>query len=109
MMPEKELQLTQTPTSPLPTKIVAPIIAPISQSFTPPKNIQPIATLEGEQQSEVESVVMCWMCKSPVSEDILGCPSCGARYHSGAIDGCDISQLEHCISCQAPASDFINA
>ncbi len=109
MMPEKELQLTQNLTLSLPTKIVAPIITPISQPFTPPANIQPIATLEGEQQSDAESVVMCWMCKSPVSEDVLGCPSCGARYHSGAIDGCDISQLEHCISCQAPASDFINA
>lgn len=107
-MPEKELQPIQNLTLPLPTQIASPTIAPLSQSFTPLANIQPIAALEVEQQSDEELVVMCWMCKSPVSEDVLGCPSCGARYHSVASDGCDISQLEHCVNCQAVASDFIN-
>jgi hypothetical protein len=104
---EKELQPIHNFASPLAEQIVAPISAPLAQSFTPPTNIQPLPTLEVKQQSDTETMVMCWICKSPVSEDILGCPSCGARYHGTAIDGCDISKLELCNNCQAPANEFI--
>jgi hypothetical protein len=61
------------------------------------------------QENDSQPVTMCWLCKSPVTEDIIGCPSCGARYHGATIDGCDISQLEHCANCQELASEFIKA
>ena len=108
---KKELQPINNLASPLSNQIVAPTNAPLSDTFTASAAIQPIAlvTAEVEQQNNTELVTLCWMCKTPAVEDILGCPSCGARYHGVAKDGCDISQLEQCKNCQAPVSDFINA
>ena len=90
-------------------QLAAPKAAPLSQKFTPQPTIAPIQSIEKEQQNDSQPVTMCWLCKSSVTEDIIGCPSCGARYHGVAIDGCDISQLEHCANCQALASEFIKA
>tara|TARA_B110000438_G_scaffold100549_1_gene99428 strand:+ start:194 stop:4723 length:4530 start_codon:yes stop_codon:yes gene_type:complete len=89
-------------------QLVAPKAAPLPQKFTP-QPIAPIQAIEKEQENDSQPVTMCWLCKSSVTEDIIGCPSCGARYHGVAIDGCDISQLEHCANCQGLASEFIKA
>ncbi|NCG42820.1 MAG: S8 family serine peptidase [Euryarchaeota archaeon] len=90
-------------------QLAAPKAAPSPQKFTPQPIIAPIQAIEKEQENDSQPVTMCWLCKSSVTEDIIGCPSCGARYHGVAIDGCDISQLEHCANCQALASEFIKA
>ena len=102
---KKELQPINNLSSPSPTQKALPTIAPLPGTFAPVAAI----SAEVEQQDNTQSTVMCWICKLPASEDILGCPSCGARYHGTAKDGCDISQIEHCTNCQAPVIDFINA
>jgi len=84
-------------------QLASPLTAPLSQKFIPQPIIEPI------QENDSQPITMCWLCKSPVAKDIIGCPSCGARYHGATIDGCDISQLEHCANCQALASEFIKA
>ncbi|MEJ6653509.1 MAG: hypothetical protein QNL55_03995, partial [Euryarchaeota archaeon] len=88
---------------PFTNQLASPLVAPLPQKFIP----QPI--IETIQENDSQPVTMCWTCKSSVKENIVGCPSCGARYHGVAIDGCDISQLEHCANCQTPASEFIKA
>ena len=102
---KKELQPINNLSSPSPNQKALPTIAPLPGTFAPVAAI----SAEVEQQDNTQSTVMCWICKLPASEDILGCPSCGARYHGTAKDGCDISQIEHCTNCQAPVIDFINA
>jgi len=82
---------------------VSPLVAPLPQKFMPQ------TIIETMQENDSQPVTMCWTCKSSVKENIVGCPSCGARYHGVAIDGCDISQLEHCVNCQTLASEFIKA
>jgi uncharacterized membrane protein len=106
---KKNLPSINSLTSPSANQLAAPKAAPLPQTFIPQPIIEPIQAIEGEQENDSQPVTMCWLCKSPVTEDIVGCPSCGARYHGVTIDGCDISQLEHCANCQALASGFIKA
>jgi hypothetical protein len=106
---EKNFPLINKLTTPSANQLASPKAAPLPQTFTPQSIIEPIQAIEEEQENDSQPVTMCWLCKSPVTEDIVGCPSCGARYHGVTIDGCDISQLEHCANCQALASEFIKA
>ncbi|MDE0556924.1 MAG: S8 family serine peptidase [Candidatus Poseidoniaceae archaeon] len=106
---KKNLPSINSLTSSSANQLAAPIAAPLPQTFNPQPIIEPIQAIEEKQENDSQPVTMCWLCKSPVTEDIIGCPSCGARYHGVAIDGCDISQLEHCANCQALASEFIKA
>jgi len=106
---EKNFPLINKLTTASANQLASPKAAPLPQTFTPQPIIEPIQAIEEEQENDSQPVTMCWLCKSPVIEDIVGCPSCGARYHGITIDGCDISQLEHCANCQALASKFIKA
>jgi serine protease AprX len=106
---EKNFPLINKLTTASANQLASPKAAPLPQTFTPQPIIEPIQAIEEEQENDSQPVTMCWLCKSPVIEDIIGCPSCGARYHGITIDGCDISQLEHCANCQALASKFIKA
>ena len=106
---EKNFPLINKLTTASANQLASPKAAPLPQTFTPQPIIEPIQAFESLQENDSQPVTMCWLCKSPVIEDIIGCPSCGARYHGITIDGCDISQLEHCANCQALASKFIKA
>ena len=106
---EKNFPLINKLTTASANQLASPKASPLPQTFTPQPIIEPIQAIEEEQENDSQPVTMCWLCKSPVIEDIVGCPSCGARYHGITIDGCDISQLEHCANCQALASKFIKA
>ncbi|MBL6734063.1 MAG: S8 family serine peptidase [Candidatus Poseidonia sp.] len=52
---------------------------------------------------------MCWTCRQPITTAMLGCPSCGARYHSDGTAGCQASTVQHCVNCQASAEHFVKA
>jgi VCBS repeat-containing protein len=44
----------------------------------------------------------CFSCRQPILSGMLGCPSCGARYHS-------VCNVNTCVNCGAEASTFVNA
>ena len=52
---------------------------------------------------------MCWACRQPITTAMLGCPSCGARYHAAEVGGCTASSLESCVNCGGPTSAFVEA
>lgn len=52
---------------------------------------------------------MCWACRQPITTAMLGCPSCGARYHAAGVGGCTASSLESCVNCGGPTSAFVKA
>ena len=56
-----------------------------------------------------QPVTMCWSCRKPIIGMMRGCPSCGARYHTGGIPDCDAHSLENCLNCRASAEDFLLA
>ena len=44
----------------------------------------------------------CFSCRQPILSGMLGCPSCGARYHS-------VCNVKTCVNCGADGSTFVNA
>ena len=81
--------------------------------IAPPAIAAPIATSTPAVKQEVVEeakapLPICWSCRNPIEGAVLGCPSCGARYHGEGHESCSISNLEKCISCSGPTSDFID-
>tara|TARA_B100000900_G_scaffold263254_2_gene224531 strand:- start:16691 stop:21310 length:4620 start_codon:yes stop_codon:yes gene_type:complete len=73
----------------------------------------PITTPTPEIKEQVVEEVqtpppICWSCRNPIDGAVLGCPSCGARYHGEGHESCNISNLEKCVSCSGTTSDFID-
>jgi hypothetical protein len=62
----------------------------------PPKDVA-FATDQGQQVT-----TPCFSCRQPILSGMLGCPSCGARYHS-------VCNVSSCVNCGAEASTFVNA
>ena len=52
---------------------------------------------------------VCWTCRQPVMGAVLGCPSCGARYHADGAGGCTSGLVSVCVNCQASAEHFVQA
>jgi len=52
---------------------------------------------------------LCWTCRQPVQGAVLGCPSCGARYHDDGAGGCKGAPDTVCVNCQASAEHFVQA
>ena len=52
---------------------------------------------------------MCWACRQPITTAMVGCPSCGARYHSDGTGGCTGHQVDVCVNCQASSEHFVKA
>ena len=50
---------------------------------------------------------MCWTCRQPITTALMGCPSCGARYHADGFNGCKAQEISNCVNCDAPASTFV--
>jgi uncharacterized membrane protein len=42
----------------------------------------------------------CWSCRQPIISGMLGCPECGARYHS-------VCDVEVCLNCESGADSFV--
>ena len=48
------------------------------------------------------AVIPCFSCRQPILTEMVGCPSCGARYHSTC-------SVPNCLNCGADSSHFIKA
>ncbi|MEE3084579.1 MAG: CARDB domain-containing protein, partial [Candidatus Thermoplasmatota archaeon] len=75
------------PASPVPAKVPAAPSAPAATAPPP----------------------MCWTCRQPVTTAMIGCPSCGARYHADGFNGCGAHEIETCVNCGAASSTFVDA
>ncbi|MEC9193766.1 MAG: hypothetical protein VYE72_00200, partial [Candidatus Thermoplasmatota archaeon] len=79
--------LAPQPASPVPAKVPAAPSAPPATAPPP----------------------MCWTCRQPVTTAMIGCPSCGARYHADGFNGCGAHEIETCVNCGAASSTFVDA
>ena len=79
--------LAPQPASPVPAKVPAAPSAPAATAPPP----------------------MCWTCRQPVTTAMIGCPSCGARYHADGFNGCGAHEIETCVNCGAASSTFVDA
>ena len=79
--------LAPQPASPVPAKAPAAPAAPAATAPPP----------------------MCWTCRQPVTTAMIGCPSCGARYHADGFNGCGAHEIETCVNCGAASSTFVDA
>jgi subtilisin family serine protease/uncharacterized membrane protein len=57
---------------------------------------------EFQPTSQQQNATPCFSCRQPILSWMLGCPSCGARYHS-------VCKVEACVNCNADPSTFVNA
>ena len=73
--------------APIPAATTVAAAAPQTASSTPPP--------------------MCWTCRQPITTAVMGCPSCGARYHADGFNGCKAQEISNCVNCDAPASTFV--
>ena len=87
-----------------PVAIAPPVIA---QNSPLPLAVKP-AIAESDSEQESTPLPVCWSCRNSIEGAVLGCPSCGARYHGEGHESCNISKIENCVSCSAPTADFID-
>ncbi len=100
-MPGQPLAPLQTSTTPVSAQSqAAATLAPVVRPVTP-------AATTGAPSTSPPP--MCWTCREPISTAMVGCPSCGARYHGDGFNGCEANQIEACVNCGAPSSTFVNA
>jgi uncharacterized membrane protein len=48
-----------------------------------------------------ENSTPCFSCRQPILSGMLGCPSCGARYHS-------VCKVATCVNCNTESTNFVN-
>lgn len=72
------------------------------------KPVPPVSVPLVAQPQAVPAPV-CWSCRQAVTADVVGCPSCGARYHGAPHTGCGATELSACINCGAVADAFVQA
>ena len=95
---------------PMPRPAAAPFVA----QPAPAVAVVPAAVPVPQTTSTTQSVPstpppMCWTCRQPVATAMMGCPSCGARYHADGLNGCGANEITACVNCNAPASSFVQA
>ena len=54
-----------------------------------------------QKPEQHENATPCFACRQPILSMMLGCPSCGARYHS-------VCKVTNCTNCGTESSDFVN-
>lgn len=96
--PVVPLQTSTTPVSAQSQEaaLVAPAVHPATAAATP-------------GAPGISPPPMCWTCREPITTAMVGCPSCGARYHADGFNGCEANQIEACVNCGAPSSTFVKA
>ena len=99
IMPRPQVPLVNQPLIPGPQPVVVPKTTPL------PPQTQQVAPVAPQP---AKPAPICWQCRSPIVGKIVGCPSCGARYCGDESESCKLSELEECLSCQAPVSTFIS-
>ena len=93
---QRKSKLTSKPPLPMPN---------ISAHPKPLPSLKPLAPLEQVQKKGP----MCWSCRGEITDGMLGCPGCGARYHRTDHSSCTSDKLTQCINCQTPTSSFVEA
>ncbi len=105
--------LPSIPSSVIPATVInTPNSADINQSPTPiGQNMNP-ALVKPSPNSVVDTkerqLPVCWNCRDTIIVKAIGCPKCGARYHSQSSDSCNMDDLEFCLSCNSPALTFVS-
>ena len=115
-LPPRQMAGNQFTNRPLALPKNLPQIAPPAAAITAPVPAvipavipAPIPEVDQEVVEENQAPLpICWSCRGSIQGAVLGCPSCGARYHGEGHESCSISNLEKCISCSGPTSDFID-
>ena len=90
--PKMPLPLPAMAAAAAPPTVVAPAPAPVVQPAPP---------------DEAVTTAPCWACRGTIVGPMLGCPSCGARFHLPGTEGCQLP--ETCPKCGTPRSQFLNA
>ena len=99
MVPRPQTPIINQPALPLPQVTSQPKIVPVVP--------QPQTSATSAPQ-QVTPAPICWQCRNSIAGKVVGCPSCGARYCGDDSPSCKLSELESCLSCQAPVSTFIS-
>ena len=99
MVPRLQTPIINQPALPLPQVTSQPKIVPVVP--------QPQTSATSAPQ-QVTPAPICWQCRNSIAGKVVGCPSCGARYCGDDSPSCKLSELESCLSCQAPVSTFIS-
>ena len=111
-LPPRQMAVNQITNRPVALPKNLPQIAPPAAAITAPIPAAIPASIPEVNQEVVEDnqapLPICWSCRGSIQGAVLGCPSCGARYHGEGHDSCNISNIEKCISCSGPTSDFID-
>lgn len=100
---------------PMPLPGAAPAAQPAPGALVSPATTVPSAIVPAPQATtsapaaQTTPPPMCWTCRQPVTTAMVGCPSCGARYHGDGFNGCGAQEIPACVNCQAPASSFVQA
>ena len=90
--PKMPLPLPALAAAAAPPTVVAPAPAPVAQPAPP---------------NEAVTTAPCWACRGTIVGPMLGCPSCGARFHLPGTEGCQLP--ETCPKCGTSRSQFLNA
>lgn len=115
MRHRRETVATPKPATPLPPLVmqggvVAPAVPapqPVAVASVPPVIARSPAVPAPQPTSTPPP--MCWSCRNPITTAMVGCPSCGARYHSDGVGGCTGQTITTCVNCQASAEHFVQA
>ena len=91
-----------------PHSFAEPLVAPTPTLQAPTAMASPSETTPVTTAPSAAHPV-CWTCRQPITTAIVGCPSCGARYHADGAGGCNANTIEACVNCQAASSTFVRA
>ena len=91
-----------SPKMPLPMPALATVAAPPAVAAS-----APAPPAQAKPASEAVPTAPCWACRGTISGPMLGCPSCGARFHLPGTPDCHLP--EACPKCSTPRSQFLNA
>ena len=101
---------SKQPPSLAPLPALAGMAPPVLPSATPGVAApMPQAAPQAVAPSADSPPPMCWACRQPITTAMVGCPSCGARYHSDGAGGCTGHQVDVCVNCQASSEHFVKA
>ena len=72
-------------------------------------SVQPAVRSTSAVQPVPAAPPTCWTCRHPITTAMVGCPTCGARYHADGHNGCEAHKATSCVNCGAPSSAFVKA
>jgi hypothetical protein len=92
---------------------MAPGVLPLLGSGLPVRTaaapVHPSARSIPAVQPTAAAPPTCWTCRQPITTAMVGCPSCGARYHADGHNGCEAHKAATCVNCGASSNTFVKA